>query len=156
MRSSTVQLITLATVVALAACGDGSSGATSTSETTSATPVATADSPTSEAAAVAIEAEALEWHYTPDAWTVAAGEAFTIEFINAGGVEHDWTVLKLEEEIEKLAEFEESKVLLEVEKVPSHESRTETFTIDEPGTYQVICTISGHFNTGMAGTLTVE
>ncbi|MBY5163590.1 cupredoxin domain-containing protein [Salsipaludibacter albus] len=156
MRSSTVQLITLATVVALVACGDASPGAASTPDATSATPVATADSPTSEAAAVAIEAKALEWHYTPDAWTVAAGEAFTLEFNNAGGVEHDWTALKLEEDIEKLAEFEESKVLLEVAEVPSHESRTETFTIEEPGTYQVICTVSGHFNTGMAGTLTVE
>ncbi len=156
MRSSKVLLVTLATVVVLGACSDSDGDATSTPEVTPATPEATADAPTSETAAVSIEAEAHEWDYTPDAWTVTAGEAFSIEFINDGGVEHDWTVLKLDEDIEKAAEFEESMVLLEVEEVPGQESRTEAFTIDEPGTYQVICTISGHFNSGMAGTLTVE
>ena len=29
-----------------------------------------------------------------------------------------------------------------------------TFTLDEPGTYQVICTIENHFNDGMEGTVT--
>lgn len=153
MRSLRVLLGTLATVLVVGACSDGD--ATSQPEVTP-TPAATADAPASEAVEVSIHAEAHEWYYTPDAWAVTAGEAFSIEFINDGGIDHDWTVLKLDENIELADEFEESRVLLEVAKVPGQESRTETFTIDEPGTYQVVCTISGHFNTGMAGTLTVE
>ncbi|MFP5255319.1 MAG: plastocyanin/azurin family copper-binding protein [Acidimicrobiia bacterium] len=38
----------------------------------------------------------------------------------------------------------------------SGESTTEAFTVDEAGTYQVICAISSHFDAGMEGTLTVE
>ena len=33
---------------------------------------------------------------------------------------------------------------------------TEKFTVDEAGTYQVICAIETHFDAGMEGTLTVE
>ncbi len=105
---------------------------------------------------LSIETEAWEWKFKPDAWTVPAGEELTIDFTNRGVGEHDWTVLALGENITKLSEFEDDMVLFQVEKVPSGEAATETLTIDEPGTYQVICSLSGHFNTGMAGVLTVK
>jgi uncharacterized cupredoxin-like copper-binding protein len=45
---------------------------------------------------------------------------------------------------------------VEVEAIAGGASTTESITIDEPGTYQVICALPGHFDEGMQGTLTVE
>jgi plastocyanin len=103
-----------------------------------------------------IAAAASEFEFVPDAWTVPAGEEFTIDFENRGALAHEWVVMKLGDEIESEAEFEEAKVLLEVEAVPAGESTTEAFTIDDAGTYQVICAVETHFDAGMEGSLTVE
>ncbi len=138
MRSSKILAIVLGAAVALGACGDDSS------------------EPTSDAAVASIDATAQEYEFTPEAWTVPAGESFTIEFTNDGAIEHEWAVLRLGEDIESEADFAEDKVLFEVEAVPAGESETATFTIDEPGTYQVICAIEGHFSEGMEGALSVE
>lgn len=85
-----------------------------------------------------------------------AGDAFTIEFTNGGTTDHEWAVLRLGEDIESEDEFEEAKVLFEVEAIGAGESTTEEFTVDEAGTYQVLCAIEGHFDAGMEGTLTVS
>jgi len=108
------------------------------------------------AASTSIEATASEFKFEPNAWTVPAGQEFTIEFQNDGSVEHEWAVLKLGENIESEDEFAEEKILFEVEGVPAGESVTGKFTVDEPGTYQVICGVEAHFDAGMEGTLTVE
>lgn len=103
-----------------------------------------------------LAATASEWQFDPNDWTIDAGE-FTVEFTNAGANEHEWAVLTLDGTIETEADFtSEDQVLLEVEAIAAGESATETFTIDEPGTYQVACLIEGHFDQGMEGTLTVN
>ncbi|MDZ7678547.1 MAG: cupredoxin domain-containing protein [Acidimicrobiales bacterium] len=122
-----------ATALLLGACGGDDDAATSTE----------------------IETEATEFKFDPDAWSVSAGEEFTIEFTNSGSVEHEWAVLKEGEDIESEDDFAEDKVLFEVEAIPAGESVTESFTVEDAGTYQVICAIDGHFDAGMEGTLTV-
>lgn len=102
-----------------------------------------------------ITATTMEYQFTPDAWSVSAGE-FSIELVNEGSIEHEWAVIELGEDIESEEEFAEDIVLLEVEAIAAGESTTESFTIDEAGTYQVICALPGHFDEGMEGTLTVE
>ena len=103
-----------------------------------------------------IEATASEFQFEPDSWTVPEGDEFTIDFANDGTVEHEWAVLKLGDDIDDEADFAEDKVLFEVEAIPAGESTTEQFTVDEAGTYQVICAIETHFDAGMEGSLTVE
>ena len=107
-------------------------------------------------ASTSIDATASEFKFEPDSWTVPAGEEFTIAFENGGSVEHEWAVIKRGQDIESEAEFAEDKVLFEVEATPAGESTTEKFTVDDAGTYQVICAITGHFDAGMEGTLAVE
>lgn len=102
-----------------------------------------------------IEATASEWQFEPSEWEIDAGE-FTIDFTNSGANEHEWAVMKIGDEIQSEADFtSEDQVLLEVEAVPPGERTTETFTIDERGTYQVVCLIEGHFDQGMGGALLV-
>jgi uncharacterized cupredoxin-like copper-binding protein len=99
--------------------------------------------------------EASEYQFDPESWTVPAGETFSVEFQNVGDLEHEWVVIDLGEDIESESEFREDLALLEVE-APGGESATGEFTIDEAGTYQVVCAISGHFDAGMEGSLVVE
>lgn len=107
-------------------------------------------------ASTSIDATASEFKFEPDSWTVPAGQEFTVAFDNGGSVEHEWAVIKRGQDLQSEAEFAEDKVLFEVEAIPAGESTTEKFTVDESGTYQVICAIETHFNAGMEGTLTVE
>lgn len=113
------------------------------------------DDDDAEGASTSIEATGSEFQFEPDSWSVPAGQPFTIRFDNAGSVEHEWAVIKLGDDLESEAEFAEDKILFEVEAIPAGESATEEFTIDDAGTYQVICGISTHFDAGMEGTLTV-
>lgn len=102
-----------------------------------------------------VSVAATEYQFSPSTWSADAG-SFSVAFANEGTVEHEWAVIKLGEDITSEAEFAEDKVLLEIEAVPAGESTTEEITIDEAGTYQVICALDGHFDQGMEGTLTVE
>jgi plastocyanin len=133
MGSRLLRVALVAPVVLLASCGDDG-GEASTS----------------------IDATASEFQFEPDAWTVPTGEEFSIDFENAGAVEHEWAVIKLGEDIGSEDEFAEDKVLFEVEAVPAGDSTTESFTVDEAGDYQVICALETHFDAGMEGTLKVE
>lgn len=109
-----------------------------------------------DGASKSIKATASEFQFEPNSWTVPAGEEFTIEFETDGSTDHEWAVINLGDDIESEEDFAEDKVLLEVEALPAGESTDEQFTIDEPGTYQVICALEGHSDAGMEGTLTVE
>jgi uncharacterized cupredoxin-like copper-binding protein len=93
-----------------------------------------------DGASTSIEATASEFQFEPD----------------SGSTDHEWAVINLGEDIESEDDFAEEVVLLEVEALPAGEATEEQFTIDEPGTYQVICALEGHFDAGMEGTLTVE
>lgn len=107
-------------------------------------------------AAVRIEAHATDFAFDPATWTVPAGAEVTIEFENEGTQEHEWVIVEQGSEIATEAEFEEDVVLFEVEAIAPDEEVEETFTVDEAGTYQVICALPGHFAAGMEGELTVE
>jgi plastocyanin len=139
MRRLLTVAVALLVAVPLGACGDdddagGGDGAASTS----------------------IEATASEFQFDPDSWTVPAGEEFTIDFTNDGTVAHEWAVINLGDDLDSEADFAEEKVLFEVEAIPAGESTEQSFTVDEAGTYQVLCAIETHFDAGMEGTLTVE
>lgn len=103
-----------------------------------------------------LTASATEFAFTPTAWTATAGQPFTIDFTNAGVTEHEWAVITLGDDLETEEDFTEDKVLFEVEKIPAGTDTTQTFTVAEAGTYQVVCALDGHFNAGMEGVLTVE
>ena len=102
-----------------------------------------------------------EFAFSPETWTVPAGEEISIDITNNGTVVHEWVLLKPgvtitseddlpDTEEELLADF----VYIE-EEVDPGATKSLTFTAPEAGTYQVICAIPGHFGGGMEATLTV-
>jgi plastocyanin len=104
----------------------------------------------------ALEVTIVDFGFEPDAWAVTAGTEFDVTLVNTGFNEHEWVVLEQGLEIESESDFSEDRVLARIDKVARDGGLADsTFSVDEAGTYQVICSIGGHFTAGMEGTLTV-
>ncbi len=102
-------------------------------------------------AVTSLDVEGKEFAFVADSWRVAANQDVTITFNNIGPLEHDWSVLS--STISGDDEVAEDLVIFKVARV-SGGSSTGTFNLP-PGTYQVVCTVPGHFVAGMEGTLHV-
>ena len=101
-----------------------------------------------------------EFTFQPNALTVQAGEEVEVTFKNTGSVNHAFVILNegvTPEDLVGASEDEEHELLImEMHEIAAGESNTETFTAPEkPGDYTFICTVPGHADAGMVGTLTV-
>ena len=85
---------------------------------------------------------ATEFGYESTDLNVESGHAFTIMLHNEGVLEHDITI----EGFEDLGGIH----------LLSNEDGLATFTLDEPGEYNVYCTVPGHRAAGMESVLVVE
>ncbi len=74
--------------------------------------------------------------------TVKAGQSVTIEVVNEDGVEHDFTIPDLGVKGKPVAVKGERSSL--------------TFVATNPGTFEYLCSIPGHKETGMRGKIVVE
>ena len=98
---------------------------------------------------------AVEFQFRPLTWTVAAGERLTVELVNRGTVGHDWTVIRSGREVRSSGSLTDGDVLGGTGPVAPGETRSMTFAVADRGTYQVICTVPGHFDAGMRAHLRV-
>ncbi len=86
----------------------------------------------------AVSLVAKEFEFSPTDISVE-GSSFTVELVNEGAIEHDFSV-----------EGTDVKVFAKA-------SETATGEVElDPGTYTFFCSIAGHREGGMEGTLTVE
>lgn len=115
-------------------------------------------------ASQALSVTAKEFAFAPAALTVKAGQPVTISLQNTGAVEHDWSV----REIEISGETTSSDDTMSGHSMGNMGDEpklhvaagvggkgTLTFTPGKPGTYEYYCTVAGHKEAGMVGTLTV-
>jgi uncharacterized cupredoxin-like copper-binding protein len=112
-------------------------------------------------AATDLQVTTSEFEFSPNEWTVPAGEEIAIEITNNGSLLHEWVLMRPGVTIETEADLPETEeelladfVYVEDE-VEAGDTKMLTFTAPEAGTYQVICAIETHFDAGMEGTLTV-
>jgi Cu+-exporting ATPase len=94
-----------------------------------------------DAGATKLQVTARSVAFTPADLHVHAGETVVLEFTNDDQIFHDWEVVGLAN--------------VDAGARPGQTQRIR-FTIDEPGTYVVECTVEGHAAAGMVGTLIVE
>ena len=89
--------------------------------------------------APAIEVTGNAFAYDPADVTIPAEGSSTIRLVNTDVVEHDWTIDELDIKIEAPLGGTGEAVLSDI----------------APGNYAVHCTVPGHTEAGMVGTLTV-
>ena len=103
----------------------------------------------------ALSITAKEFAFSPKTLTAKSATDVAVTLTNGGAVDHEWTVLKAGTKISKEADFNESMIAVKIGPAAAGKTATGTVKLDA-GVYQVICTIKGHFDAGMTGTLTVS
>jgi uncharacterized cupredoxin-like copper-binding protein len=97
-----------------------------------------------------------DFAFTPNEFNVPAGEEITLKATHNGTMEHNFIVMKYGTDAGDMYDEEDKvNVFFEVDLQPG-ESKTVSFMAPEqPGTYQVICGMVGHLQSGMIGKLIV-
>lgn len=97
-----------------------------------------------------------EFTFTPNAFTIPAGQEITLNAQNNGAVVHEFVIMKLGESVgEDFGDEDEGNIFWEVEAEPGKSVSVKFTAPTEPGDYQVVCGTEGHYTAGMVGTLTV-
>ena len=97
-----------------------------------------------------------DFAFNPSEFTVPAGEEITLHVTHQGTMEHSFIIMKYEEDAGVMFDdADKVNIFWEVDVQPG-DSETVTLTAPEkPGTYQVICGMPGHLQSGMIGKLIV-
>jgi nitrite reductase (NO-forming) len=90
--------------------------------------------------ATVVEVTATDLAFDPSTIAINAGDPVNLRFVNRGQIVHDLTIPDLD-------------VTLAAE---PGETVTTGITVDTPGSHELLCTVPGHADAGMRGTLTVE
>ena len=94
-----------------------------------------------ESGATQLTVVARDTRYSPADLTITAGRTAVLSFRDDDPVFHDW-------EVEGLANIDAGARPGQTQRI--------RFLIDQPGTYRIACTVPGHADAGMIGTLVVE
>jgi uncharacterized cupredoxin-like copper-binding protein len=114
-----------------------------------------------DAASTNLEVTTSDFQFSPNSWTVPAGEEISIDITNDGSVLHEWVLMRPGVNIDSEADLPDTEEELLAEfvyvedEVEAGANKTLTFTAPDVGTYQVICAIETRFDAGMEGSLTV-
>ena len=98
-----------------------------------------------------------DFAFDPSEFTVPAGQENTAHVTHRGTMEHSFIIMKYGIEAgDVFDESDKANVFWEVDLQPG-DSETVVFTAPkQPGTYQIICGMPGHLQSGMIGKLIVE
>lgn len=103
-----------------------------------------------------ISVDMVEFMFNPTELTVPAGQAITLELTNNGAVVHDFIIMKFGTEVGTDFDDEDKPNVYWEAEVEPGTSGTFTFTAPgEPGEYQVVCGVAGHYLAGMVAKLIV-
>jgi len=97
-----------------------------------------------------------DFAFDPSEFTVPAGEEITLHVTHHGTMQHSFIIMKHGTNAGELFDdADKVNIFWEIDLQPG-DSETIVFTAPEqPGTYQIICGMPGHLQSGMIGKLTV-
>ena len=98
-----------------------------------------------------------DFQFTPNQFTIPAGQEITLHVMNTGAVVHNFVIMKLGTSAgDAFDEDDEANVYWQERDIPSGGDISATFTAPtEPGEYQVVCRTEGHIASGMTAKLIV-
>jgi uncharacterized cupredoxin-like copper-binding protein len=97
-----------------------------------------------------------EFTFTPNTFTIPAGQEITVHAVNEGAVVHELVIMKFGTTVgENFGDEDEENIYWEVEVDPGKETTVTFIAPTELGEYQIVCGTEGHFTAGMVGTLIV-
>jgi uncharacterized cupredoxin-like copper-binding protein len=100
--------------------------------------------------------ELKDFSISPNALAVPAGSEIEIKVTNHGSMVHNFYVMKYGADVGDMFDEEDiASAYWEVEVQPEDTLTSTLTTPDQPGTYQIVCGIPGHLQSGMVGTLEV-
>lgn len=103
-----------------------------------------------------LNVEMTDFAFTPNHFTVPAGQQITVNIAHHGIVVHEFIIMK--PGTNAGGHFDEDdlpNVYKSVDVPPGHSQSFTFIAPNEPGDYQVVCGIAGHIESGMTATLTV-
>lgn len=102
-----------------------------------------------------------EWEVVIDTEQIPAGE-ITFRIENQGSIQHEFLVVKTDVDLGEIPVegdrfSEEQETIFMVDEIPEYAAgSTEELSVTlEPGVYQLVCNIAGHYAAGMYTKLTV-
>lgn len=98
-------------------------------------------SPSSTSQATQVTVVGTEFAFTPSTVTLKAGQPVQLTFKNAGQYPHNFTV---------------SELNIQTKTIQPGQEDTITFTPSKTGSFTYVCTVPGHEDRGMKGTLVVQ
>ena len=103
-----------------------------------------------------LKVDMTDFAFTPNQFTIPAGQSITLQVTHDGMVTHEFIIMKYGKEVgEHFNEEDLSNIYWKIDVQPG-DSETVTFTApDQPGTYQIVCGMAGHVEAGMVGQLQV-
>lgn len=142
-RISALSLGALALTLGLAACGGSSSSSTTSSAAAPAPTSSSASGGSGGSSTISDSADPSgQLKFTKSDLTAKAGKA-TVDFTNASSLPHNMTI--------------EDSSGKQVGATPTFSGGSKSFTVDlKPGKYTFFCSVPGHREAGMQGTLTVS
>jgi len=144
-RISALSLGVVALTLGLAACGGSSSSSTTSSAPASSSSSSSSSASGSSGGSGAISESADpsgQLKFTKSTLTAKAGKA-TVDFTNSSSLPHNMTIVDSSGK--------------QVGATPTFAGGTKSFTADlKPGKYTFYCSVPGHRQAGMQGTLTVS
>ncbi len=113
-------------------------------------------SPASASGSNSINMTISEFKFEPSSFTVSAGKQVTVNLKNSGTVPHTFTLMSKPVN-GAFSSADQANVLFDSGQIQPGASKTVTFTAPtSPGTYEYVCTVPGHLDSGMKGEMTVQ
>ena len=97
-----------------------------------------------------------DFQFSPNTFTVPAGQEITFDAQNQGAVVHNFVIMRLGTNVgEAFDDSDVPNIYWQHELQPGGDVKTSFTAPSEPGEYQIVCSVEGHFMAGMVGKLVV-